>query len=230
MAQAVAIVGTGHAGFQVAASLRQAKFAGRIVLVGEEAGLPYHRPPLSKDMLSGAIDPDSIRLRPEAFYAKAAIELRSGVRAVAIDRAARALVTAEGERIAYDDLVLATGARHRRLRIAGHDLGGVLALRTRPEALAVKARLAEARRLVIVGAGFIGLEVAAVARAMGLEVTILEAAPRPLARAVSAPFSGRAGRGAPARGLHAAHRRERPRLPRRGRRGARGGDERGRQS
>ena len=194
----VVIVGASHAGVQVAVSLAQAKYAGAVVLLGDEPHLPYHRPPLSKKILSGGMQPDALRLRPEAFYAKAGIDRRTATRVVAIDRAAGMVVTEQGERVGYDHLVLATGARHRRLRVAGADRPGVLALRTRDEAEALKVLLDRACALVVVGAGFIGLEVAAVARARGVTVTMLEAAPRPLARAVSEKLSA---------ALAAAHRR-----------------------
>ncbi|HEX3348402.1 MAG TPA: FAD-dependent oxidoreductase [Acetobacteraceae bacterium] len=185
----VVVVGASHAGFQVAASLRQAKFPGRVVLIGEETGLPYHRPPLSKEFLTGAMAEDGLRLRPAAFYQKANVELIDGVRATAIARAERRLTLSDGRTIAYDHLVLATGARHRVLPIPGCELDGVIALRTRDEAAALRAALAEARNVVIVGAGFIGLEAAVVAEKHGARVTILEMAPRPLARAVSGHIS-----------------------------------------
>jgi 3-phenylpropionate/trans-cinnamate dioxygenase ferredoxin reductase subunit len=188
-AKSVVIVGTGHAGFQVSASLRQGKFLGRIVLIGEEAGLPYHRPPLSKEFLTGAMAEDSIRLRPAAFYDKAMIERVEGVRVTGIDRVSRHITTESGVGYAYEHLVLATGARHRALSVPGATLDGVLSLRTRVEAVALKSRLAAAKDIVIVGGGFIGLEFSAVATKAGARVTILEAAPRPLARAVSAAIS-----------------------------------------
>ena len=185
----VVIVGGGHAGFQAAASLRQGKFDGRVVLLAEEPGLPYHRPPLSKEFLTGAMAEDALRLRPAAFYEKARIELLAGARATTIDRAARNVTLQTGEKIDYDHLVIATGARHRVLRIEGAQLAGVLALRTREEAITLRALLPHARNIVIVGAGFIGLEFASVASASGARVTMLEVAPRPLARAVSVPIS-----------------------------------------
>lgn len=185
----VVIVGAGQGGYQMAASLREEKFAGRIVLVGEEPGLPYGRPPLSKAYLTGKADEATLRLRSEAFFAEHAIELRPGARAGSLDREGRAVVLEGGARLAYDHLVLALGARNRVLPIPGHELDGVFQLRTLADASAVKARLAGLRHVAVVGAGFIGLEFAAVARSLGIEVTVLEATARPMARALSLPMS-----------------------------------------
>ena len=189
MTAGVVIVGASHAGFQVAASLRQAKYAGCVTLIGEEPGLPYHRPPLSKEFLAGAMAEDNLRLRPVSFYQKADVDLVAGVRATAIDRAGRVVSLADGRTLPYDHLVLATGARHRVLPVPGCHLAGVLSLRTRAESATLRAALAAAKDVVIVGAGFIGLEAACVAEKSAARVTILEMAPRPLARAVSAPIS-----------------------------------------
>lgn len=185
----VVIVGASHAGFQAAASLRQLKFAGRILLLGDEPHLPYHRPPLSKDILAGTTEPDAIRLRPAAFFEKSAIEFRPGTTVAAIRRGAREIETASGERIGYDHLILATGARHRTLAVPGADLDGIVSLRTRDEAVRLKALMEQSSDIVIVGGGFIGLEFASVAIKLGGRVTVLEVAPRALGRAVSAPIS-----------------------------------------
>lgn len=186
---AVVAVGTGQAGFQVAASLREGGFEGRVVLVGEEPHLPYQRPPLSKAYLTGKADAALVRLRPEHFYAEHRIELRAGARAVGLDRAGREVVLASGERLPFDHLVLATGARNRALPVPGAGLEGVVQLRSLAEAEALRRRLDGARRAVVVGAGFIGLEFAAVAAERGLDVTVVEAAGRVMARTVSAPVS-----------------------------------------
>lgn len=185
-AAGVVVVGGGQAGFQVAASLREAGFSDPVTLVGDEPGLPYQRPPLSKAYLAGRTDAAGLDLRPAAFFAEHRIALRAGVRAVAIDRAARTLRLGNGDGLAYDHLVLATGARNRPLPVPGADLRGVRQLRGLTDADALRAALGDARRVVVVGAGFIGLEFAAVAAARGLDVTVVEAAGRPMARAVSA--------------------------------------------
>ncbi|WP_375459232.1 NAD(P)/FAD-dependent oxidoreductase [uncultured Enterovirga sp.] len=188
MTGTVVVVGAGQGGFQAAASLRDEGYAGRILLVGEEPGLPYQRPPLSKAYLTGRADEASIRLRSASFFHERSIELVQD-RATAIDRDAGQLHCASGARLAYDHLVLATGARNRSLPVPGAELDGVFYLRTLPDAEALRPRLAEARRAVVIGAGFIGLEFAAVASAMGLDVTVLEATSRPMSRAVSLPIS-----------------------------------------
>ncbi len=185
----IAIVGSGQGGFQLAASLREAGVEGRVILLGEEGTLPYQRPPLSKAYLLGKIDADMVRLRPERFFAEHRVELRTGTRVIGIDRNARRVVLSACEPIAYDHLVLATGARNRELPVPGARLGGVFQLRTVAEAEALRQALRDARAVVVVGAGFIGLEVAATARALGLDVTVIEAAARPMARALSAPMA-----------------------------------------
>jgi 3-phenylpropionate/trans-cinnamate dioxygenase ferredoxin reductase subunit len=184
----VLIVGAGHAGFQLAASLRQAGFAGPISLINDERHLPYQRPPLSKAYLKGAGGGDSLMFRPEKFYRDQNIELIDG-RAVAIDRAARKLLLASGHSHEYAHLVLATGARNRLIDIPNANLEAVRYLRTLDESEALRQRLVSGQRVVVIGAGFIGLEFAATARAKGLEVDVLELAPRVMARAVTAEIS-----------------------------------------
>ena len=185
----VVIVGAGQGGFQTAASLREQGYAGRVVLIGDEASLPYQRPPLSKAHLKLEAEDAQLHFRPDAFFAEKRIELRAPDRATAIDRAARRVVLASGERVAYDHLVLATGTRPRRPEWPGIDLQGVHLLRTVEDARQIRARLQTANRVVIVGAGFIGLEVAATAGAAGLPVTVIEFAERPLKRALSAEMA-----------------------------------------
>jgi 3-phenylpropionate/trans-cinnamate dioxygenase ferredoxin reductase subunit len=189
MSEQVVIVGAGQAGFQVAASLREGGFGGRILLLGEEPGLPYQRPPLSKAYLTGAMSADGLLLRRERFYAEQRIELRPSTRVAAIDRTTARVELADGARLAYDHLVLATGARDRPLPVPGADLQGVMRLRRRDEADALRPRMAEARQIVVIGAGFIGLEFAAVARQTGAAVHLIEMAGRPLSRSVSAEVS-----------------------------------------
>lgn len=185
----VVIAGAGQGGFQVAASLREAGFPGRIVLVGDEPGLPYQRPPLSKAYLLGETTAERLRFRQAPWYAEHRIELRPGERVVAVDRAARRVVLASGETLPYGHLVLATGARDRRLAVPGADLPGVMSLRTLEDADRLRPRLLAARDVAVVGAGFIGLEAAAVAARLGSRVHVVELAARPMARAVSPEIS-----------------------------------------
>jgi 3-phenylpropionate/trans-cinnamate dioxygenase ferredoxin reductase component len=184
----VVIVGAGHAGFQVAASLRQLGYKERICLINDEAHLPYQRPPLSKAYLKGAGGPDSLMFRPEKFYRDQNIEL-IGDRAASIDRVAHQLRLASGSSIEYAHLVLATGARNRLLDIPNANLKDVRYLRTLDESQALRSRLASARRVVVIGAGFIGLEFAATARSKGLDVDVIELGTRVMARAVTVEIS-----------------------------------------
>lgn len=184
----VIIVGAGHGGYQVAASLRQAGFAERICLINDEAHLPYQRPPLSKAYIKGSAGPESLMFRPEKFYHDQKIELIAG-RAVSIDRSARKLLLASGETLAYGHLVLATGARNRLLDLPNANLADVKYLRILDESEALRSIIPSKTRVVVIGAGFIGLEFAATARIKGLEVDVLELAPRVMARAVTAEVS-----------------------------------------
>ncbi len=185
MSDGVVIVGAGQAGFQVAASLRTEGFDGPVVLIGDEPGLPYQRPPLSKGFLAGKQAIESIALRPPAFYEKQRIELWPGDRVVEIDRGGRWVSLASGRRVHYGALVLAVGARNRALSLQGAELDGVRYLRTDAEAVEIKERLAQARDVVVIGGGFIGLELAAAASEQGKSVHVLEAQPRLMARVVS---------------------------------------------
>jgi 3-phenylpropionate/trans-cinnamate dioxygenase ferredoxin reductase component len=184
----VVIVGAGHAGFQVAASLRQHGYGERICLINDEAHLPYQRPPLSKAYLKGEGRPDSLMFRPDKFYRDQTIELIAD-RAVSIDRAARKLLLASGTSLDYGHLVLATGARNRLLDIPNANLEAVRYLRILDESEALRQRITSGQRVVVIGAGFIGLEFAATARAKGLEVDVLELGTRVMARAVTAEIS-----------------------------------------
>jgi 3-phenylpropionate/trans-cinnamate dioxygenase ferredoxin reductase subunit len=188
-ASVVAIIGAGQAGFQAAASLRDTGFAGRIVLIGDEPVLPYQRPPLSKSYLAGQSGVDDLWLRPAEFYAKQQIDLVYGDAVTAIDRSQRRLNLASGLEFSWDHLVFATGAGCRPLALPGAELDGVLTLRTLADADALRERLNGAREVVVVGAGFIGLEFAAVALALGTVVHIIEVTHRPMGRVVSAPVS-----------------------------------------
>jgi 3-phenylpropionate/trans-cinnamate dioxygenase ferredoxin reductase subunit len=184
----VLVVGAGHAGFQLASSLRQHRYSGRIALINDEAHLPYQRPPLSKAYLKGGGAPDSLMFRPDKFYREQNIELISD-RAAAIYRGARRLLLASGVSLDYEHLVLATGARNRLLDIPNANLADVRYLRTLDESETLRQRIAPGQRVVVIGAGFIGLEFAATARAKGLEVDVVELGPRVMARAVTAEIS-----------------------------------------
>jgi 3-phenylpropionate/trans-cinnamate dioxygenase ferredoxin reductase subunit len=186
----VVILGAGHGGFQAAASLRQQGFDGEVLLVGDEPALPYQRPPLSKDYLSGKIGLDLLLMRPESFYADQRIEYLPGRRATAIAPGDRRAMLDRGEAVAYDHLVLATGARNRVPPLPGIDLDGVCYLRNLAETDLLRERLAAAQSIVIIGAGFIGLEFASVARAMGKPVHIVELVDRVMARVVCPATSG----------------------------------------
>jgi 3-phenylpropionate/trans-cinnamate dioxygenase ferredoxin reductase subunit len=185
---AVLIVGAGHAGFQVAASLRQAGFKERVAVINDEAHLPYQRPPLSKAYLKGTGGPESLMFRPQKFFDDQKIELIAG-RAIAIDRAAHKLKLASSEALDYGHLVLATGARNRLLDIPNAKLPNVRYLRILDDSEDLRARIAACKRVVVIGAGFIGLEFAATARIKGLEVDVLELASRVMARAVTSEVS-----------------------------------------
>src|SRR3979411_3300079 len=184
----VLIIGAGHAGFQLAASLRQHGYGERICLINDEAHLPYQRPPLSKAYLKGEGRPDSLMFRPDKFYRDQNIELTAD-RAGAIYRGARQLSLASGTSLDYGHLVLATGARNRLLDIPNANLADVRYLRILDESEALRQRIASGQRVVVIGAGFLGLEFAATARAKGLEVDVIELGARVMARAVTAEIS-----------------------------------------
>jgi len=176
----VAVVGASLAGLRAVETLRRDGFGGRLVLIGAEPHLPYDRPPLSKQLLAGEVEPDDIALR-RAPYEELGVELVLGRRATGLDLAARAVALDGGERVPFDGVVLATGSAPRTLRDTP-DLDGLFVLRTLDDALAIRARLDEGPRVVVVGAGFIGSEVAATCRLRGLDVTVLKALPAPLVR------------------------------------------------
>jgi 3-phenylpropionate/trans-cinnamate dioxygenase ferredoxin reductase subunit len=179
------IVGAGQSGLQVAEALRSEGWPGRIVVVGDEAHLPYHRPPLSKAYLLGEAGEAQLTIRSADALARKAIELLPGTVAVAIDRARRRIALAGGRELPYASLALATGGRPRPLACPGAAGPGVLALRTLDDCRAIAAALVAAQRVVVIGGGFIGLEFAAVARSKGKAVTVLELADRLMARAVA---------------------------------------------
>lgn len=189
----VVILGAGHSGAQLAVDLRAKGHAGEILLLSAEDAPPYQRPPLSKAYLSGAADAPPPLLRALPAYEKAGVSLRLGVRATAIDRRARRVETATGERLAYDRLALATGARAAPAPFVPADLAtpaaGLFTLRSLADARALIPALAGARRLAIAGGGLIGLEIAAHAAAAGIATTLVEAGPRLMARSVSPAVS-----------------------------------------
>jgi len=180
--QTFVIVGASLAGAKAAETLRQEGFDGRVVLVGAEDERPYERPPLSKDYLRGEVGREKVYVHDEAFYAEHDIELRLGRTAETLDASGRELELDDGERLRYDRLLLATGAEPRRLSIPGAELDGVLYLRSVQDSDGLRARLDRGGAVVVVGAGWIGAEVAASARQRGLEVTVLEPLAVPLER------------------------------------------------
>ena len=186
MSKSVIIIGASHAAAQTSVSLRQTGWEGDIIMIGDEAALPYHRPPLSKDFLSGDKAMDDILIRPAEAYVAARIDLKLGVRVGAVNRAEKTILTDAGETLRYDKLVLTTGARVRRLPVPGADLEAVFYLRDSADVLEIKTKADTAKSAVIIGGGYIGLETAASLRKQGLEVTVLEAMPRILQR-VTAP-------------------------------------------
>ncbi|MBD3764175.1 MAG: oxidoreductase [Rhodobacterales bacterium] len=195
----VVIVGAGQAGVAAAARLRARGHGGPITLIGAEPAPPYQRPPLSKAYLLGQMEEDRLHLRSADWYADQKITLRLGQPVTAIDPAAQT-VTVAGDRLDYDDLVLATGSVPRRLPAAmGGDLAGVYCVRSLADVDAMRPEFAPGRRVVIVGGGYIGLEAAAVAAKLGLQVTLIEAAPRILQRVASAETADHV------RALHRAH-------------------------
>jgi 3-phenylpropionate/trans-cinnamate dioxygenase ferredoxin reductase subunit len=187
MMPGVVIVGGGQAGLEAAAALRTLGYADKVTLICEEPHAPYQRPPLSKDFLLGKQTAESLPLRAQAYYEKHSIELILGDAVVAIDRGAKRVRLAAGAPVEYTQLILAVGARNRPLPITGAE--HLLYLRSLDEAVALRERIARAERVVVIGGGFIGLEIAAAARGFGKTVTVLEAAPRLMIRAVSPQLS-----------------------------------------
>ncbi|WAC59685.1 NAD(P)/FAD-dependent oxidoreductase [Brevundimonas sp. SL130] len=185
----ILIIGAGHAGGSVAAFLRQYGHEGPIVLVGEEDAPPYQRPPLSKAWLKGEADLEALLLRPLSFYAEQGIEFRPSMVAVSVDLEAKTVAFQNGSSETYDVLVLATGSTARKLPVPGGDHPDLLELRTLKDAERLKAVLGPGKRLAVVGGGYVGLETAASARALGAEAVVIERAPRVLARVASETLS-----------------------------------------
>lgn len=187
MNQRVVIIGGGHAGCSCAKALRQEQFSGEIVLISNEAELPYHRPPLSKSFIkdNGDMEMSKLYLQPENFYEKYQIDLRLNTAVSEIDPDEKLVKLYHGDMLHYDHLILATGTRPRQLPLPGLELEGVMSLRTLQDARKLKQSLSTVQYVVIIGGGFIGLELAATARSLGKEVTVLEHMPRVLGRSVS---------------------------------------------
>ena len=185
----IIVVGAGQAGLQLVASLREARYEGRLVLVGDESHPPYQRPPLSKGYLLDEVALEQVNLRPAHFFNQHNIELLTGKQVVAIDRSTCRVIFSDTSALTYDHLVLSTGARNRLLSVPGADLQNVLYLRSLDDARSIKAQMAPGQRAVVIGAGFIGLELAASAVKHRLDVTVVELAGRPMARAISERMS-----------------------------------------
>ena len=199
MPQTIVIAGGGLAGAKAAETLREEGFDGRVVLLGAEAERPYERPPLSKEYLRGEAGLDKVYVHDESYYDEHEIELRTGTSVESLDADSAEVVLGDGERLGYDALLLATGARPRRLTVPGADLAGVYELRTRADSDALRERLQDGARVVVIGAGWIGAEVAASARQKGLDVTVIEPVSVPLERVLGPEV------GAIYRDVHAEH-------------------------
>jgi 3-phenylpropionate/trans-cinnamate dioxygenase ferredoxin reductase subunit len=189
MSERIVIIGAGQAGAQALATLRAEGYAGQITLVGDEPFPPYQRPPLSKAYLAGAFERERLFLKPAAFYAEADCEVILGASAIRLDRRARTVALSDGRELPFDRLLLATGSRARRIPVAGAELDGIFYLRNIADVDLLRGAFANGKRLAIVGGGYIGLEVAAVAVKHGLEVTVFESLDRVMARAVSPAMS-----------------------------------------
>ncbi|HIL82336.1 MAG TPA: ferredoxin reductase [Pseudomonadales bacterium] len=185
----IVIIGAGQAAGQAAASLRQGKYEGSITILGNETQPPYQRPPLSKQYLSGELGMDRVMVRPEKFYADQDIALHTGTRVESIDSSAKTVTTSSGDSYEYDKLLIATGSRPRILTIPGSDLSGIHYLRTIDDVDGIREAMLTAKKICIVGGGYIGLEVAAVAVTSGLQVTVLEMEDRILQRVTTPEMS-----------------------------------------
>lgn len=185
----VVIIGAGHAGGSVAGFLKQYGFEGEIILAGSEHVAPYQRPPLSKAWLKGQADEASLQLRAADYYCQNGIDLRLGISASLIDRNAKTVTFSDGKVETYDHLIIATGSRARRLPIPGGDDENLLELRTAIDAERLKSALGEGKHLIVIGGGYVGLEAAASARALGAKATIIERMDRVLQRVASKPLS-----------------------------------------
>jgi 3-phenylpropionate/trans-cinnamate dioxygenase ferredoxin reductase component len=189
MDSGIVIVGAGQAGYQLAVSLREAGYTKRVTLLGEEPDLPYQRPPLSKAFQSGTCEAAQLTFQSDAFYRDRQIDLMLGVTVLHIDRDGHCVMTGDGRRLDYEHLVLATGARNRLLPGWNSATKGLVTLRTLDDARRLREALVESKRALIIGAGFLGLEFAAVASARGVAVHVIEAGSHLMGRAVSTPVA-----------------------------------------
>ncbi|MCB0853355.1 MAG: NAD(P)/FAD-dependent oxidoreductase [Bacteroidetes bacterium] len=189
MSQTCIIVGMGHAAGQLAPSLRQNGWEGKIIMIGEEDMLPYHRPPLSKDYLLGKREREKLLIRPQASYEKLNVECRTNTRVTNINREAHTIEPDNGEKLSYQKLILATGSRVRKLNLPGSDLKNIFYVRNIADVMQIKAAVQDGGKAVIIGGGYIGLEAAAVLKQLGMEVTLLEAMDRILSRVTSPEMS-----------------------------------------
>jgi 3-phenylpropionate/trans-cinnamate dioxygenase ferredoxin reductase subunit len=180
----IVIIGSGQAAIQAMMSLKRNEFTGSIKIIGEEDHLPYQRPPLSKDFLLDEYKPERISLKKKEFYEENRVDLILGKRAESIDTILKEIILSDKNKIDYDQLIIATGSRVRKLNVPGSDKKGLYYLRDLDDASALKQQLKENKKLVIVGAGYIGLEVASVAASLGVEVTVIEMASRVMSRTV----------------------------------------------
>jgi 3-phenylpropionate/trans-cinnamate dioxygenase ferredoxin reductase subunit len=185
MSDAIVVAGAGQAAAQLVDSLRREGFGGPLVVVGEEPYLPYQRPPLSKKFLAGELDLERLFIRPASFYQQTRAEMRTGVRVTVIDRSRKTVTLSDGGKLEYAKLVLAIGSQVRRIRVPGADLDGVYYLRAIEDVHRLRAAGQPGKRLVVVGAGYIGLEVAATCRHLGVDVTVVEALDRVMSRVVA---------------------------------------------
>lgn len=190
MNNAIVIIGTGHAATQLAVSLRQEKFQGNITMIGNEPYLPYHRPPLSKAFLSNEKTIDQLLIRTPEFYEKQQIHIICNRSVTQIDRVRQTVTLDDMQQLAYGQLAICTGARVRKLAVEGHALGGVFYVKTIDDAIDIQRHMGNARRCVVIGGGYIGLEAAAVLRQHGLAVDVLEAETRILQRVTAPELSG----------------------------------------
>jgi len=189
MKKNIVIVGAGHAAGQIMVTLRQRKYDGKITLIGEEEHYPYQRPPLSKKFLAGELSVERLYVKPPSFYDDPDVELHFGTTVARIDLAGKSVIDADNNAYRYENLIIATGARVRKLDVPGSELSGVHYLRNIQDVVAIHEYMCEGKRLVIIGAGYIGLEVAAVASGKGVHVTVIEMAERVMSRVVSEQVS-----------------------------------------
>lgn len=185
----MAIVGSGHAGAQAAVALRQNKFEGSIVLIGDEPEYPYERPPLSKEYLAGKKSFDRLLIRPTKFWVERGIFMKMGSRVEAVDTQAHLLTLTNQKKIGYGKLIWAAGGQPRKLNCPGHQLSGIHSVRTKEDCDAILSELGAAEFVTIVGGGYIGLEAAAILTSLGKQVTLLEALDRVLARVAGPELS-----------------------------------------